>query len=98
GGGMAAPRGADRARAALVTGFCCAAGALALVPAGGVLGGDSLDMLSRAFEGSRSGLAPIAALLGEERGLGPLTRSVLSVYEGLLFGAGLAFGLTRRPR
>jgi DNA-binding winged helix-turn-helix (wHTH) protein len=96
-GGMAAPRGWARARAALGTGLCCAGGCLALAAAGRHLGGDSLDLMARSFRGSQVGLVPLARLLGEPD-VGMITRGVLSAYEGLLFGAGLAFGLTRRPR
>jgi hypothetical protein len=52
--------------------------------------------MASAFEGSHVGLAPLARLLGEE-GLRPLTRTIISAFEGLMFGAGLAFGLTHRP-
>ncbi len=97
GGGMAAPRGAARARAAVVTGLLCAAGCIALTLAGRRLGGDSLDLMARSFPGSRAGLAPLARLMGEPQ-MGSLTRVVVSAYEGLLFGAGVALGLTRRPR
>jgi hypothetical protein len=53
--------------------------------------------MAAAFEGSRVGLAPLARLLGEED-LRPVTRTVIGACEGLLFGAGLSFGLTHRPR
>jgi hypothetical protein len=96
-GGIAAPRGWARARAALATGLCCAAGCILLALAGRRLGGDSLDVMARSFRGSQVGLAPLARLLGETD-VGPVTRLALSGYEGLLFGLGLAFGLTRRPR
>jgi len=43
------------------------------------------------------GLAPLSRLLGED-GPGLVTRVVISGGEGLLFGAGLVLGLTRRPR
>jgi hypothetical protein len=57
----------------------------------------SLDLLAHSFPGSQVGLAPLARLLGEaEPGLA--TRLVVSAGEGLLFGCGLAWGLTRRPR
>jgi len=97
GGGMATPRGAGRLRAALVTGACCAAAGIALTLSGGSLGGDSLVSLARSFHGSQVDLAPLARLLGETEA-GPVTRTILSAYEGMLFGAGLVFGLTRRPR
>jgi hypothetical protein len=57
----------------------------------------SLDVMAAAFEGSKVGLAPIAQLLGEEQ-LRPVTRMVVSAFEGLMLGAGIAIGLTRRPR
>jgi hypothetical protein len=96
GGGMATPRGRDRLFAGLVTGLCCAAAGIAVTWAGLNLSGASLNLLARAFHGSHVGLAPLARLFGEPD-LGPVTRSVLSAYEGLLFGCGVALGLTRRP-
>ena len=97
GGGLAAPKGGARVRAALVTGVCCAMAGILLTLAGRHLVGSSLDAMASAFEGSDVGLAPLARLLGEET-LRPMTRTVVSAFEGLMFGAGLAFGLTHRPR
>jgi hypothetical protein len=96
-GGMATPHGGERWRAVLAGAACCAAGALALTAAGGQLTGASLHALARSFQGSQVTLEPLARLLGE-RQMGPLTRAVLAVGEGALFGAGLVLGLTRRPR
>lgn len=96
-GGMAAPRGGERVMAALVAGLCCALAAIALTWAGRSLAGASLNTMARAFQGSEVGLAPVARLVGE-REMGPLTRTVLAAYEGLLFGIGLILGLTRRLR
>jgi DNA-binding winged helix-turn-helix (wHTH) protein len=97
GGGLAAPRGGARARAALWTGLACAAAGVLLTVGGRHLVASSLDALASAFEGSGVGLAPLARLLGEEA-LRPLTRTLVSAFEGLMFGAGLAFGLTHRPK
>jgi hypothetical protein len=36
-------------------------------------------------------------LLGEDS-IRPFTRAIVNGLEALLFGAGLAFGLTRRPK
>jgi hypothetical protein len=94
---MAAPHGRDRARAALLTGACCALAAAGLAATGSHLGAMSLDFMAHAFPGSQVGLGPLARLLGEPAP-GALTRIVISGGEGLLFGAGLVFGLTRRPR
>jgi Transcriptional regulatory protein, C terminal len=96
-GGMAAPRGGERARAALVTGLCCALAGIALTWEGRTLAGASLNAMARAFRGSQVALTPLSQLVGE-REMGPLTRTLLAAYEGLLFGAGLVLGLTRRPR
>jgi hypothetical protein len=97
GGGMAAPRGPARTRTALVTGATCALAAVILSLANRHLVASSLDVMAAAFEGSKVGLAPIAQLLGEEQ-LRPVTRMVVSAFEGLMLGAGIAIGLTRRPR
>lgn len=96
GGGLAAPRGWARVRTSLLTGVACATAAVGLTLGGGHFVAASLDLMSTAFEGSNVGLAPLARLLGEE-GLRPMTRTLVSAFEGLMFGAGLAFGLTHRP-
>jgi DNA-binding winged helix-turn-helix (wHTH) protein len=97
GGGLASPRGAARIRAAIETGLACGMAAIALSLAGRNLVGSSLDVMAAAFEGSDVGLAPLARLLGEEE-LRPVTRTLVSGAEATLFGIGLAFGLTHRPK
>ena len=95
-GGMAAPQGWARARVVLATGLACAAAAALLGATGSYLGAMSLDFVAHAFPGSQVRIQPLSRLLGEsEPGL--VTRVVISGGEGLLFGAGLALGLTRRP-
>lgn len=96
-GGLAAPRGWPRWRAAVLTGACCAAAGLALTWGGSLLGGVSLDYLARSLPGSELGLQPLARLLGEPQA-GPATGAVLACGEGLMFGLGLVLGLTRRVR
>jgi DNA-binding winged helix-turn-helix (wHTH) protein len=96
-GGMAAPRGRARWQVAATTGVAAALGAIALTLAGRHLVGASLDLMAGAFTGSQVGLEPLARLLGEEH-LRPMTRTVIGAIEGLLFGSGIAFGLTTRPR
>jgi DNA-binding winged helix-turn-helix (wHTH) protein len=95
-GGMAAPRGGERWRASLTTGVVSAIAAIALSLAGRHLVGSSLDVMADAFAGSEVGLDAFARLLGEDS-LRPITRTIVSAFEALVFGAGLAFGLTRRP-
>ena len=96
GGGMATPRGAARVRAVAGTALCCALAAAALAAAGGSTVSVTLDVAADAYAGSQLGLAPLARVLGEGD-LRPLTRALASGFEGLLFGLGLASGLTHRP-
>jgi hypothetical protein len=96
-GGMATPHGPARFLAVLGTGLAAGCAAALLGATGSYLGAMSLDFVAHAFPGSQVGLAPLSRLLGEtEPGL--VTRVVISGGEGLLFGCGLALGLTRRPR
>jgi len=95
-GGMAAPRGRARWRVAVTTGTITALAAMALALVGRHLVGSSLDLMADTFAGSRVGLDPLARLLGEDS-LRPITRTLVSGFESLMFGSGLAFGLTRRP-
>lgn len=96
-GGMAAPRGAARWRVALVTGSFTAVGAGLLMLAGGRMAGASLDLIAARIPGAGLPLQPLADLLGETSP-GRGTYLVQALYEGLLFGTGLGYGLTRRPR
>ena len=96
-GGMATPHGLARVRVALLTGLACALAAGMLGWSGRFLGAMSLDFMAQSFPGSQVGLAPLARLLGEQEP-GAVTRVAISVFEGLMFGSGLAAGLTKRPR
>lgn len=96
-GGMATPRGGERLRVALVTGIASALAALSLAAIGGHLGAMSIDFMARSFPGSQMTLDPLARMLGEPTP-GIVTRLAISAGEGLFFGFGLAWGLTRRPR
>jgi DNA-binding winged helix-turn-helix (wHTH) protein len=95
-GGMATPQGSARARAAAITGVCCALAAMALASTGSRLGAMSLDFMARTFPESQVGLTPLARLLGEAQ-VGRVTETVISATEGMFFGVGLILGLTRRP-
>jgi len=92
GSGLDAPA---RARAALATGLATAAVCVGISLLGASLAGASLNTIARSFSGSQVGLAPLARLLGEPD-LGPLTRAALGAWEGLLFGAFVVLGFTRR--
>ncbi len=95
--GLAAPRGERRMVAALTAGAGGALAAALLASSGSYLGAMSLDLLARSFPGSQVGLGPLARLLGEVEP-GRLTTTVISTWEGLLFGGGTVLGLTHRPR
>ncbi len=95
-GGMATPQGSARVRVVLVTGLTCAVGAGLLGWQGSYLGALSLDLVAAVFPESQVALDPLARLLGEIQP-GPITRVCVSAWEGLMFGLGIALGLTRRP-
>jgi DNA-binding winged helix-turn-helix (wHTH) protein len=69
--------------------------ALLLVLAGQPLIGATLNAISHASAGAQTTLAPLGRLLGEPD-FGPVTAAVIGTGEGVLFGAGLGFGLTRK--
>jgi DNA-binding winged helix-turn-helix (wHTH) protein len=96
-GGMAAPRGIARLRAAAFAGFLAAVAGMALALTGYHLGAMSLDFMARSFPGSQVSLDPLAHLLGETHA-GAVTRGVISGFEGLGFGLGVVGGMTRRSR
>ena len=96
-GGMATPRGAARIRVSLITGTACAVAAAFLGAAGSHLGAMSLDFVARGLPASQVTMDPLARILGEASP-GPVTRTLISAWEGLFFGCGLALGMTRRPR
>ncbi len=96
-GGMAAPRGAERWRAAAWPAVAGAVAGAGLAWSGGELVAASLDLVAKAFAGSGVGLDPLARFFGEGQ-LRPVTRTIVSAFEGLLLGFGLSFGLMHRPR
>jgi hypothetical protein len=95
-GGMATPRGRARIVVAAIAGACCAVAAVGLAATGSYLGAMSLEFTARVFPGSDVGIGPLARLFGEARP-GFVTQTVLSGWEGLMFGFGVVWGLTRRP-
>lgn len=96
-GGLATPHGAARWRTCLATGLACAAAAALLSAAGFRLGATSLAAVVDGFPATQVRLAAFDTLTGEA-GFGSRTRTLLGAAEGLLFGVGLAAGLTHRPR
>lgn len=96
-GGMVTPRGRSRLRVSLATGLACAVAAGLLCAGGFRLGAASLQSVVAGFPNSQVRFEAFAPLLGEAA-VGRRTRVALGATEGLLFGLGLAAGLTRRPR
>jgi len=96
-GGLAAPRGWRRVATAAVVGLACAVATLALALSGRALVGGTVHLIAEASQGSQVVLTPLGRLVGEPD-FGPISAAILGLGEGLLFGAGLAFGLTRRPK
>ncbi len=96
-GGVPTPHGRDRLLAAGVVGLTCGLAALALTLAGRPLVGGTIHAIAMAAQGSQMLLTPLGRLIGEPD-FGPVTSAIIGTGEGVLFGVGLALGLTRRPR
>ena len=95
-GGLAAPRGRHRMAAAGVIAAACGLAALVLALGGRPLVGGTIHLIAEASAGSQATLTPLGRFIGESN-FGPLTSAVVASSEGVLFGLGLALGLTRRP-
>jgi DNA-binding winged helix-turn-helix (wHTH) protein len=95
--GLPAPHGAARMRVAGVTAASCAVAALLLSLGGHVLVGGTIHAIAQASSGAEAMLTPLGRLIGEP-GFGPVTAAFIGMGEGATFGAGLALGLTSRPR
>jgi DNA-binding winged helix-turn-helix (wHTH) protein len=96
GGGIVAPSGPARWRAALAAALLAGLTAVALSRSGFLLVGGIIQRVAEASRGSQIALTPLGAWLGEPA-FGPLTQTLVAAAEGALFGFGLTWGLTRRP-
>jgi hypothetical protein len=74
----------------------CGLAALGLALAGRPLVGGTVHLIAESSSGSQATLTALGRFIGEPD-FGPLTAAVISTGEGMLFGVGLALGLTRRP-
>ncbi|MEO5898078.1 MAG: transcriptional regulator [Vicinamibacterales bacterium] len=92
-GGAPGPR---RLHVAAVTAFFCGLAALVLTSGGRPLVGGTIHALATGSHGSQVALTPLGRLLGEPD-FGPISSAIIGTGEGVLFGLGLALGLTRRP-
>jgi DNA-binding winged helix-turn-helix (wHTH) protein len=96
GGGVAAPTGWRRIRVMGIVGAGCAVGAVAVGLLGLPLVGGYVHAVAQSAREGQQMLAPLGELIGEP-GFGPVTQTLFGSFEGAVFGASLAFGLTRRP-
>ena len=96
GGGVAAPAGRRRLRVMATVALGCGLAALALSGLGLPLVGGYVHAVVQATRGGEVLLEPLGQFIGEP-GFGPLTQALFGAFEGAVFGASLAFGLTRRP-
>ena len=96
GGGVAVPTGRRRLLVMATVGLGCALGAVVLSAMSLPLVGGYLHAVARAASNGQPLLAPLGRLIGEP-GFGPFTQMLLGAFEGGVFGAALAYGLTRRP-
>jgi hypothetical protein len=73
----------------------CGLAALGVTAAGRPLAGGTIHAIAESSQGSQATLTPLGRLIGEPD-FGPLTGALVGTAEGVLFGVGLALGLTRR--
>ncbi len=91
-GGLAAPRGRQRAGAIAWIAGATALAALALTLAGRPLVGGTIHTIAQSSNGSQAALTSLGRLVGEPD-FGPVSRALLGTIEGGLFGV----GARRRP-
>jgi DNA-binding winged helix-turn-helix (wHTH) protein len=96
-GGLAAPRGGRRLRVAAVMATACGIAAFILSVSDRPLVGGTIHAIAHASHGAQVELTPFGRLIGEPD-FGPISRALIGTGEGVLFGLGLALGLTRRPK
>jgi DNA-binding winged helix-turn-helix (wHTH) protein len=94
---LGGPLGGRRLRVAAVTAAVCGLAALALSAAGRPLVGGTIHLISSSSAGSQAMLTSLGRLIGEPD-FGPVTRAIIGTGEAVIFGIGLALGLTRRPK
>jgi DNA-binding winged helix-turn-helix (wHTH) protein len=95
GDGLPAPRGRRRLVVAFATAVAAGIGALALTIDGRPLVGGTIHAMAEASQGAQVLLTPLGRLVGDP-GFGRFSQALLGTLEGVMFGAGLALGHTRR--
>lgn len=93
---LAAPRERERLRVVALSALFAALGAALGSVLGARFSATSVDAIAALYRGSELSLTSLGSWMGESS-FGRSSRIVLSACEGLFFGAGLVYGLTRRP-
>lgn len=93
--GLATLRPARRLRVVTATAIACGLAALILTSLGRPLVGGTIHKIASGSAGSQAALTPLGRLIGEPD-FGPVSSAVLGTAEGMLFGVGLALGVSRR--
>ena len=94
---LGGPLEGRRLRVAAVTAVFCGLAALALSISGRSLVGGTIHVIATGSGGSQAALTSLGRLIGEPD-FGPVSRAVIGTGEAVIFGLGLALGLTRRPK
>lgn len=93
--GLATLRPSGRTRVLMLTAAACGLAALLLTSLGRPLVGGTIHQIASGSAGSHAALTPLGRLIGEPT-FGPVSGAILGTTEGLLFGLGLALGLSRQ--
>lgn len=93
--GLATLRSARRTRGVMLTATACGLAALLVTSLGRPLVGGTIHRIASTSAGPQAALTPLGRLVGEPN-FGPLSSAVLGTAEGLLFGLGIALGVSRR--
>lgn len=89
------PRAVRTRRVVALTAAFCGLAALMLTSTGRPLVGGTIHAIATGSDGSQAALTPVGRLIGEPD-FGQMSRAIIGTGEGVLFGLGLALGLTRR--
>ena len=92
---MAGADGARRMPGAMAV--LCGLAALILTTSGWPLVGGTIHAIATGSDGSQVALTPLGRLIGETD-FGPLSSAIIGTGEGVLFGLGLALGISRSRR
>lgn len=94
---LGGPLSGRRLRVAMLTAAFCGLAALGLSLAGRPLVGGTIHAIATGSGGGQAALTSLGRLIGEPD-FGPISRAIIGTGEAVVFGLGLAIGLTRRPK